>query len=313
MRSIDTLTNCVIAIHGGCGVRSIDRYGASHWERVNQSLHDALQCGWRLILEGASAVDAVQACVQSLEDCPLFNAGRGAALNSEGIHELDAAIMCGKSSAAGAISAARHIRNPIAAARKLLDCGFAVMLTGSAADEFARSTGLDIVEQSYYTTERRKVALSAAKKQPETNNRSSGTVGAVARDNGGHLAAATSTGGATNKPAGRVGDSPIIGAGTYAKDGVCALSCTGTGEIFMTQVVAHDIASRVLYLGESLDVAASVVVFDKLARFKAKAGLIGIDASGNGCMLFNTPGMHRGWIDSDGKISTATHPEVTVL
>src|SRR4029453_9630073 len=225
-------------------------------------LADALRAGWRVLRAGGSALDAVQAAVVVMEDSPHFNAGHGAALNEASEHELDASIMDGASLAAGAVCAVRRIRNPVIAAGAVLDSGQAVLLAGAAADDFAESQGLAMVRPDYFTTQRRVEALRVVKAhaasgtalQPSEAEKH-GTVGAVARDIHGHLAAATSTGGFNNKPSGRVGDSPIIGAGTYAKDGACAVSCTGQGEIFIRRVTAYDLVARIAYGGQELAVA----------------------------------------------------------
>ena len=238
-----------------------------------------------------------------MEDFKHFNAGHGAALNTAGVHELDASIMRGSDLAAGAVTLVRHIRNPIKAARALLDGNGPVMLGGPDADKFAEAAGLEIVEQDYFTTERRVQALKNLKERGLSGTLKSaseaekhGTVGAVALDADGHLAAATSTGGYNNKPEGRIGDTPIIGAGTYARDGVCAASGTGAGEFFIRHAVAHEIASRVAYLGETIAEAAGHVVHNDLKPHGVGAGVIAIDARGNVAAPYNTDGMFRGWI-----------------
>jgi len=307
----------VIAIHGGCGVMAASSLSGEDWARARRDLASALKAGWRVLISGGSAVDAVEAAVIALEDSPEFNAGHGAALNTAGQHELDASIMRGSDLAAGAVTLVRHIRNPIRAARMLMDAGGAVMLGGPAADAFAAAKGLETVEQAYFTTERRVRALEALKAYTRagksgaaTEAEKHGTVGAVALDRDGHLAAATSTGGYNNKPEGRIGDSPIIGAGTYARDGVCAVSGTGAGEFFIRHAVGHEIASRMAYLGESLDRAASKVILHDLFSRDIGAGAVAVDAQGNVAAPYNTGGMFRGWITSDGRMSVATHSEI---
>lgn len=267
-------------------------------------------------VQGGSAIDAVEAAVCVMEDSEHFNAGHGAALNVAGEHELDASIMDGATLRAGAISAARRIRTPVTAARAVMESGDLVMLTGPAADAFAGARGLDIVDPSYFTTPRRLEALQGMKAHEAAGTAAQareaekpGTVGAVALDQAGHLAAATSTGGYTNKPAGRVGDSPIIGAGTYARDQVCAISGTGKGELFIRYVLGHEIASRVAYLGETLVTAADHVI-DELRPHQAGAGLVAVDRDGNIVAPFNTDGMYRGWITADGKLLVGMHAEV---
>jgi L-asparaginase / beta-aspartyl-peptidase len=264
---------------------------------------------------GGTALEAVEAAVVVMEDSPHFNAGHGAALNENGIHELDASIMDGKTLAAGAISTSRAIRNPVKAARALMADERAVYLTGEAADRFAKEKGLATEPQSYFTTQKRLEALAAMKRHAATGteateNEKHGTVGAVALDASGHLAAATSTGGYTNKPDGRVGDSPVIGAGTYARDGVCAVSGTGKGEFFIRYVVGHEIASRVAYLGQDLETAAGNLVHKDLALYDIGAGLVAIDAEGDISAPYNTSGMFRGWVTPSGEARVATHDTI---
>lgn len=314
------MATMALAIHGGCGVLPQDSMTEAEWAEARADLGRALAAGWAALRAGGSAVDAVEAAVVVMEDSPHFNAGHGAALNENGIHELDASIMDGATLEAGAVSSSRAIRNPVRAARALMLDGRAVFLTGAAADRFAGAAGLEVVEQSYFTTPKRVEALAsmkahAARGTEATENEKHGTVGAVALDAAGHLAAATSTGGYTNKPEGRVGDSPVIGAGTYARDGVCAVSGTGKGEFFIRHVVGHEIASRVAYLGEDLDTAARHVVFEDLAGSRYTTGLVGaglvaIDASGHVSAPYNTPGMFRGWVTPEGRGFVATHTEI---
>ena len=280
-------------------------------------LADALRAGWRVLSADGSALDAVQAAVVVLEDSPHFNAGHGAALNEASEHELDASIMDGASLAAGAVCAVRRIRNPVIAARAVLDRGQAVLLAGAAADDFAERQGLAMVQPDYFTTQRRVEALRVVKARMASGTalqsseaEKHGTVGAVARDIHGHLAAATSTGGFNNKPSGRVGDSPIIGAGTYAKDGACAVSCTGQGEIFIRRVAAYDLVARIIYGGKQLEEAAHTLVFDTLPNYRIGAGLVALGATGNPVTPFNTLGMYRGWISTAGELTVATHHEL---
>lgn len=306
-----------IAIHGGCGVMAKLGLSEAEWAAARHDLASSLRAGWAVLQAGGSAVDAVEAAVVVMEDSPHFNAGHGAALNAAGVHELDASIMRGADLAAGAVTLVRRIRNPVKAARALLEGGGAVMLGGPDADKFAERAGVDIVEQSYFTTERRVAALASLRQRGLEGTIKSareaekhGTVGAVALDAAGHLAAATSTGGYNNKPEGRIGDSPIIGAGTYARDGVCAVSGTGAGEFFIRHAVGHEIASRIAYLGESLTSAAQRVVMHDLAAYGIGAGLVAIDAAGNITAPYNTDGMFRGWITQDGEMHVATHAEI---
>ncbi len=305
-----------IAIHGGCGVLAEHHLAAAEWEEARAALARALKAGWAILREGGRALDAVEAAVVVMEDSPHFNAGHGAALNADGEHELDASIMDGSDLAAGAIVAARRIRNPVKAARALLEGGEVVMLAGPAADRFAGQRGLALVEPTYFTTERRQQSVDGmkARKAAGTTAAASeaekhGTVGAVALDRAGHLAAATSTGGYTDKPAGRVGDSPIIGAGTYARDGDCAVSGTGQGEYFIRHVLGHEVASRMRYRGDGLEAATAGVIAD-LAPHDIGAGLIAVDGAGRVAAPFNTPGMFRGWVTTEGDLHVGTHAEM---
>lgn len=306
-----------IAIHGGCGVMAKLDLTEADWRAARDDLARSLRAGWAVLTAGGGAVDAVEAAVVVMEDSPQFNAGYGAALNTAGEHELDASIMNGATLEAGGVCAARRIRNPVKAARAVMEAGEAVLLAGPAADAFAEARGLTMVTPGYFTTERRVKALA---KMKEHNQRGTfraaresdkhGTVGAVALDAAGHLAAATSTGGYNNKPVGRVGDSPIVGAGTYARDGVCAVSGTGQGEYFMRFVVGHEIASRVAYLGETIATAAERVIKADLKPYGIGAGAIAMDARGAIAAPYNTDGMFRGWITCEGDLSVATHDEV---
>ncbi|RWR33666.1 isoaspartyl peptidase/L-asparaginase [Sinirhodobacter populi] len=311
------MTGFALAIHGGCGVMAKLDLSEAEWQAARNDLGRALVAGHAVLAAGGRALDAVQAAVMVMEDSPHFNAGHGAALNENGIHELDASIMDGETLAAGAVCAAQHIRNPVAAARAVLDHGDAVLLAGAAADRFAARMGLPTEPQDYFTTERRKQALAAMKAHVAAGTEAGakeaekhGTVGAVALDLHGHLAAATSTGGYNNKPDGRVGDSPVIGAGTYARDGVCAVSGTGKGEYFIRHVVGHEIAARMAYLGEDLSTAAGRVVMEDLKPHNIGAGLVAVAANGDIAAPYNTDGMFRGWVTADGRFHVASHAEV---
>jgi len=290
------------------------------WAAARDDLARSLRAGWAVLSQGGTSLDAVEAAVVVMEDSPHFNAGHGAALNAAGVHELEASIMRGSDLAAGGVTLVRHIRNPIKAARALLDGNGPVILGGPDADAFAEGIGLDMVEQSYFTTDRRVKALESLKARGLAGTLKSaseaekhGTIGAVALDAEGHLAAATSTGGYNNKPEGRVGDSPIVGAGTYARDGVCAVSGTGAGEYFIRYAVTHEIASRHAYLGESLATAADHVIMSELKPLGVGAGVVAIDADGTIAAPYNTEGMFRGWITPDGEMCVATHEDVFAL
>ena len=309
-----------LALHGGCGTLPKEELPPEEWAEARRHIADALSAGWTILARGGAAVDAVEATVVVLEDSRHFNAGHGAALNTDAEHELDAAIMEGALLRAGAVCAARHIRNPIKAARKLMEVGGSLLLTGPAADAFARAAGLEAVAQSYFTTERRLANLRQMKARAAEGTAATaseaekhGTVGAVALDRAGNLAAATSTGGYTNKPVGRIGDSPLIGAGTYARNGVCAVSGTGQGELFIRHVAAHEVASLIAYKGLSLAEAARTVVFDRIGNHGIGAGMVAVDAEGNIAAPYNTVGMYRGWVLPSGEVHVATHEEVACV
>ena len=306
-----------LAIHGGCGTLPKAEMTEAEWAQARSDLASALRAGWAILSKGGAAVDAVEAAVRVMEDSPHFNAGHGAAFNTEGEHELDASIMDGATLAAGAICGAKRIRNPITAAKALMLRGDPLLLAGPAADDFAEHEGVDTVANEHFSTERRRKNLASMKLREIVGTAAEaseaekhGTVGAVACDAQGHLAAATSTGGYTNKPVGRVGDSPIIGAGTYARDGVCAVSGTGKGEFFIRHVVGHEVASRMAYLGESLEAAATKVIMHDMKPHDIGAGLVAVGADGAISAPYNTDGMFRGWVNEDGKIFVASHSEV---
>jgi beta-aspartyl-peptidase (threonine type) len=314
------MSNIALGLHGGCGTLDRSLMSEADWAESRAHMADALRAGWQVLTGGGTALDAVQATVMVLEDSAHFNAGYGAALTETSEHELDASIMNGADLAAGAVAGVRRIRNPIAAARAVLETGTTVLLAGPAADSFAERQGLVMVAPDYFTTDRRVQALASLKARALTGTLAKaseaekhGTVGAVARDAKGHLAAATSTGGFNNKPAGRVGDSPLIGSGTYAKDGVCAVSCTGQGEIFIRRVAAYDLAARLSYGKEQLELAAADLVRNTLGGYGIGAGLIALGPTGNPVAPFNTLGMYRGWITTEGLMTVATHHDLYEL
>ncbi|WP_421091217.1 isoaspartyl peptidase/L-asparaginase family protein [Pseudochrobactrum sp. MP213Fo] len=311
------MSEFALAIHGGCGVMAQLDLTAEEWASARVDLGRSIKAGWQVLSQGGNAIDAVEAAVVVMEDSVHFNAGYGAALNTNGAHELDASIMDGRGLEAGAITLANRIKNPIKAAHAVLRSGEMVLIGGDAANDFAEKAGLDMVASDYFTTDRRRNALASMKAHEQAGTAAAaseaekhGTVGAVALDSHGHLAAATSTGGYNNKPAGRIGDSPIIGAGTYARDGVCAVSGTGKGEFFIRHAVGHEIASRVAYLGENVEQAAGKVIHDDLKPHNIGAGLVCIGADGTITAPFNTDGMFRGWVSGNGDVFVATHSEV---
>jgi beta-aspartyl-peptidase (threonine type) len=288
-----------LAIHGGAGALPRRKMTPAASARYKAGLARALGAGYEVLKAGGKSLDAVCAAVVTLEDSPLFNAGRGACYNSDEKHELDASVMDGATLRAGAVAAVSRIRNPVLAARAVMEKSRHVLLVGRGAERFARQQGLALVDESYFHTRSR---LTALRKRIEGHH---GTVGAVALDANGNLAAATSTGGYTGKLPGRVGDSPIIGAGNYADD-ACAVSGTGIGEAFIRGVLAYDVAARMHYRGESLPAAARAAM-KKLAGLKADGGLIAVDRRGNIAMPFISEGMYRAAIDPRGRRTVAIY------
>jgi beta-aspartyl-peptidase (threonine type) len=292
-----------LAIHGGAGTLAREWMTSEKESAYRQGLGTALDIGNLILKNGGSSLDAVEACVKQLENNPLFNAGLGAVFTHEGKHELDASIMDGKTRKAGAIAGVRRIANPIQLARAVMDKSEHVMLCGEGAEDFALFNGFDLVENSFFYTDFRFHQLQEALKSggtyldhslPDVNNtKPIGTVGAVALDMEGNLAAATSTGGMTNKRWGRVGDTPIIGAGTYADNRSCAISCTGHGEFFIRAVVAYNLHARMIFGNQSLNNACQELVLKELVQMGAEGGLIAIDFEGNICLPFNSDGMYR--------------------
>ncbi len=299
-----------IAIHGGAGSIERGRLAPERELEYRKSLETALEAGYAVLERGGSSLDAVTEAVRLLEDDPLFNAGRGAVLTSNGGVEHDASIMDGRNLRAGAVSGTRHVRNPILLARRIMEQSPHVMLAGHGAEEFALEQGLQFVPNDWFITPQRRAELERARAgRPGTGNElvGLGTVGAVALDAAGNLAAATSTGGMTNKRWGRVGDSPIIGAGTYASNASCAVSATGHGEYLIRHVVAHDVCKLVAYRGWSLARAAREVVHETLRPAGGEGGVIAVDPRGNVVMEFNSEGMFRAMRDSRGRREIALY------
>ena len=280
----------VIAIHGGAGVMRRDKPGPAN----RGGLERALDAGYQALKDGQSSVEAVIAAVMVLEDDPLFNAARGGSLNSDGDVEMDASIMEGAKLRAGAVAAVRRIRNPVLAARAVMENTRHVLLAGDGAERFARQQGLKLESPAYFRTPRQAEALRLRR------GRYHGTVGAVALDGDGNLAAATSTGGYTGKMPGRIGDSPIIGAGTYADNRGCAVSATGLGESFIRAAVAYDMGARMRYRGDSL-AAAAAAALRNVAKLGGDGGLVAVDRRGNVAMPFNSEGMYRACVDRRGR------------
>lgn len=285
-----------IAVHGGAGVITREKLTPDKEALYRAAMQQALDTGSAVLARGGSSLDAVEKTIRILEDCPLFNAGKGAVFTHEGRNELDASIMDGSNLAAGAVTCVTDIKNPISAARRVMTASPHVLLSGQGASEFAREQGLEIVDPSYFYTEERYQQLREALDKDKH-----GTVGCVALDKSGNLAAGTSTGGMTGKRYNRIGDTPIIGAGTYANNNTCAVSSTGHGEFFIRYTVAHDISALMEYKGLSLDSAARLVVKEKLVKAGGSGGVICVDKNGNISMPFNSEGMFRGYATSDGK------------
>ena len=295
----------VIAIHGGAGAITRSQLSQEQELRYIQALSDIVETGQRMLEDGRSALDVVTEAVRLLEECPLFNAGIGAVYTRDETHELDACVMDGNTLNAGAVAGVSHLRNPILAARLVMEHSPHVMMISEGAENFAIAQGMERVSADIFSTPERYAQLLAARTAGETvldhsaspldENNKMGTVGAVALDMFGNLAAATSTGGMTNKLPGRVGDSPLVGAGCYANNASVAVSCTGTGEVFIRALAAYDIAALMDYGGLSLSEACERVVMEKLPALGGSGGLIAIDHEGNVALPFNSEGMYRAW------------------
>lgn len=290
-----------LAIHGGAGVILRENMNAEQEAAYTAALETALEAGAAVLRDGGSAVDAVQAAVLPMENDPLFNAGVGAVLTASGEHELDASIMSGIDRDAGAVAGVKRVKNPILAARAVMEQSEHVMFAGTGADAFAESVGLEMVPNTHFDTERRRKSLeNVLRKRARTAAERHGTVGAVAMDRDGNLAAATTTGGMTAKAAGRIGDAPLIGAATYAQNDVCAVSATGHGEYFIRVGVAKSICDRAGLLGEGIDAAAQNVL-GQVADLGGDGGVVLMDGAGTVFYEFNSAGMYRGSIDPNGK------------
>ena len=301
-----------LVIHGGAGVIERDQLSASEESAILADLDAALEAGRRILADGGSALDAVEAAVVALEESPRFNAGKGSVYNAEGRHELDASLMEGRTRRAGAVAGVETIRNPVRLARAVMERSPHVMMIGTGAERFADTQPqIERVANDWFDTDTRRAQLDQEQARERTEagdeglrGKYFGTVGAVALDSQGNLAAATSTGGMTNKRYGRVGDSPLIGAGTWA-DERCAVSGTGWGEFFIRNAVAHDIAARMAYGGDALATAAETVIMQRVPELGGDGGAIAVDRDGNIAMPFSTAGMYRAWIATDGSRGTA--------
>lgn len=314
-----------LVVHGGAGTIRREDLTAEMETAYRQGIADALDAGYAILEKGGSATAAVLAATVSLEDNILFNAGRGSVFARDGSHEMDASLMEGKERRAGAVAAVQHVRNPVLLAHAVMTNSPHVMLIGKGALAFARLQGIKTEPDEYFYSAFRHAQWKQMQDSGETaldhnvklpvdtpgntgvTEKKFGTVGAVALDQQGNLAAATSTGGMTNKEFGRVGDSPIIGAGTYANNQTCAISCTGHGEPFIRAVTAYDVSCLMEYAGLSLQEAMDKVVHEKLTRIDGEGGMIGVDAKGNAAMVFNSEGMYRGWRGSRGENSIAIY------
>lgn len=305
-----------IVIHGGAGTILKENMSDSLEAAYKAKLREAISTGYKILKNGGTSLEAVTNTITLLEDSPLFNAGKGAVFTHEGRNELDASIMDGSTLNAGAVAGVRHIKNPINLARDVMENSPHVMLYGPGAEEFARTLGYKMMDTSYFFTEKRYKSLQrilerqkkknekkVSFEDPYINNSKFGTVGCAALDKHGNLAAGTSTGGMTNKRWNRIGDSPIIGAGTYANNATCAVSATGWGEYFIRGVVAHDISALMEYKGMTLQEAASEVIQKKVPALGGDGGIVAIDKDGNVAMEFNTAGMYRATMDSKGEMT----------
>jgi L-asparaginase / beta-aspartyl-peptidase len=301
-------TGFALAVHGGAGTIPARKKAASRIASYHQGLGCALAAGRDLLAAGGNALDAVTSAVTALEDDPLFNAGRGSVFTAAGTQEMDACVMDGSDHRAGAIAGICGPRNPVLAARAVLERSGHVLLIGDGALAFCRAQGVRFCEPAYFVSEERWWELQYALEHPGHEVGGHGTVGAVARDRRGNLAAATSTGGMTGKAPGRVGDSPIVGAGTYADNATCAVSATGHGEFFVRYSAAFEIAARLRHAGQSLQSAARAVI-DALAAIGGSGGVVAVDRTGALALPFNTEGMYRGYVRDGGAIHTAIYDE----
>src|SRR5579872_3815370 len=302
-----------IAIHGGAGTIVKADMTPELEQAYQAGLQQAMEAGFAVLAEGGSAVNAIKATIVILEDNMLFNAGRGSVFTKKGVQEMDAAIMDGRLLQAGAVTGVRNVRNPIELAMEVMTSSNHVFLSGKGASDFAIKQGIKLEPDEYFFSQFRYDQWKSIRDsdtysldhthqalEEMMRDKKFGTVGAVACDQGGNIAAATSTGGMTNKKYGRIGDSPIIGAGTYANNKTCGISCTGHGELFIRAVAAHDVSCLMEYKGLSLQEAMEIVVHEKLIAIGGEGGMIGVDGQGNAALVFNTEGMYRGYKCSDG-------------
>lgn len=321
-RNVDITENFGIVIHGGAGTILKENMSDSLESAYKAKLKEAISVGYEILKNGGTSMEAVTHTINVMEDSPLFNSGKGAVFTHEGRNELDASIMDGKTLNAGAVAGVRHIKNPINLARDVMEKSEHVLLYGAGAEEFAQSLGYKMMDTSYFYTKNRYESLQNILKEekssgekkvsfedPYINNSKFGTVGCAALDKNGNLAAGTSTGGMTNKRWNRIGDAPIIGAGTYANNATCAVSSTGWGEYFIRSVVAYDISALMEYRGMTLQEAASEVIQKKVPALGGDGGIVAIDKNGNVAMEFNTSGMYRANMNSEGKLTIGIYKE----
>ena len=317
-------SNFTIVIHGGAG--NVTKKNLSHEREIEyrDKMTEVLELGYDMLLKGGTAIDVVETGIKIMEDSPLFNAGKGSVFTHAGRNEMDAAIMNGKTLEAGAVAGVRTIKNPISAAKAVMEKSKFVLLSGRGAEQFAKKHKIEIVDKSYFFDQMRwqqllkirnsgKTALdhsdTTGTRDPDGNIDKYGTVGCVVLDRHGNLAAGTSTGGLVNTRYNRIGDSPLIGAGTYANNETCAVSCTGHGEDFIRQVAAYDVSALMEYKNMTLKEATYEVIMNKMKRVNGRGGLIAVDSKGNFSMLFNTEGMFRGYADNLGNISMSIYNE----
>jgi beta-aspartyl-peptidase (threonine type) len=303
-----------LVVHGGAGTMERGKMTPEKEREYRAGIENALRGGWEILQRGGSSLDATEAAVRVLEDDPLFNAGRGSVFTAAGTNEMDAAIMDGKTFRAGAVACIEHVRNPIGLARLVMEKSPHILMSGAGAEDFAKRHGIELVDAEYFFTQERWDALQKAKAAEKAGGNGDkrfylsdqdlhGTVGAVALDRNGNLAAATSTGGKTGKLSGRIGDTPVIGGGTYANNATCAASGTGDGEFFIMATATHDVSALMEYAHKSVE-QAGVAVINKIGKLGGTGGLIAIDKNGKIALPFNTSGMYRGYVDPNGKFVT---------
>jgi len=303
-----------LVVHGGAGTMERGKMTPEREHEYRAGIENALRAGWEILQHGGSSMDATEAVVRTFEDDPLFNAGKGSVFTAAGTNEMDAAIMDGKTLKAGAVAALQHIKNPISLARLVMEKSPHVLMAGEGAESLAKEHGIELVDAKYFFTQERWDALQKAKAAEKVGGNGDkkfflsdqdlhGTVGAVALDRNGNLAAATSTGGKTGKSPGRIGDTPVIGGGTYANNATCAVSGTGDGEFFIMATAAHDVSALMEYGHKTLE-EATVAVINKIGKLGGSGGMIAIDKNGKIALPFNTSGTYRGYVDANGKFVT---------